>query len=99
MAARRFVVRGVVQGVGFRYALCREALRLGLVGWVRNRHDGTVEALAVGSNHALDALHRWSQRGPAAARVDVVETTLLTAAEEEALDPPAGAEFRQIATA
>lgn len=99
MAARRFVVHGVVQGVGFRHALCREALRLGLAGWVRNRRDGTVEALAVGSNHALDALHRWSQRGPAAARVEAVETTLLTTAEEEAFDPPAGAGFRQIATA
>lgn len=99
MAARRFVVRGVVQGVGFRNALCREALRLGLAGWVRNRRDGTVEALAVGSNHALDALQRWSQCGPAAARVDAVEATTLTTAEEEALDPPAGTEFRQVATA
>ncbi|MDH5209622.1 MAG: acylphosphatase [Burkholderiaceae bacterium] len=99
MAARRFVVRGIVQGVGFRHALCREAVRLGLAGWVRNRRDGTVEALAVGSNHALDALHRWSQRGPAAARVEAVEAVPLTPAEEEAFDPPAGTEFRQVATA
>jgi acylphosphatase len=99
MPARRFVVRGVVQGVGFRHALRHEALRLGLAGWVRNRVDGSVEAVAVGSDHALDALQRWSQRGPVAARVQAVEATALSSAETETLDPPAGPDFNQVATA
>jgi acylphosphatase len=99
MPARRFVVRGVVQGVGFRHALRQEALRLGLAGWVRNRLDGSVEAVALGSDHALDALQRWSQRGPVGARVHVVEATALTADEADALNPPAGPGFSQVATA
>lgn len=67
------MVHGRVQGVGFRDALRREALRLGLRGWVRNRTDGTVEAVLEGLEPALDALTGWARRGPPAARVDRVD--------------------------
>ena len=70
---RRLRIHGVVQGVGFRYSLQREAVRLGLAGWVRNRRDGTVEALACGPAPAVDALVAWAHRGPPSARVDRVE--------------------------
>ena len=69
----RLRIRGLVQGVGYRDALCREATRLGVTGWVRNRANGEVEALAQGSDAALDALQSWARRGPPAARVTQVE--------------------------
>lgn len=69
----RLRVRGQVQGVGFRDAMSREAERLGLTGWVRNRTDGGVEAVAQGSAAALEALTAWARRGPPAARVEHVE--------------------------
>jgi acylphosphatase len=59
----------MVQGVGYRYALQHEAARLGLTGWVRNRRDGSVEAIARGPAELLDALTAWARRGPPAARV------------------------------
>jgi acylphosphatase len=65
-------ITGRVQGVGFREALREEAARLGLTGWVRNRADGSVEALAQGSQEALAALLAWAHRGPPAARVERV---------------------------
>ncbi len=64
---------GRVQGVGFRYSLAREALALGLAGWVRNRRDGSVEAVLQGSAEAVDRLISWSHRGPPSARVDRVD--------------------------
>lgn len=99
MAARRFLIHGVVQGVGFRHATCREARRLGLRGWVRNRADGTVEAVAVGDDLRLDALQRWVQRGPPAASVDTVETTPLADQALASLQPTVGDDFRQVDTA
>jgi acylphosphatase len=78
MPVRRFLIRGIVQGVGFRYAMCQEAERLGVNGWVRNRRDGSVEAVALAEPGALDALQQWAARGPRGARVDAVETTELT---------------------
>ena len=66
-------ISGLVQGVGFRYSLAREARALGLAGWVRNRRDGTVEALLQGSAEAVDKLISWSRRGPPGARVDFVD--------------------------
>ncbi len=69
MACRRLVIRGTVQGVGFRDALQDEARRLALSGWVRNRRDGTVEALACGPEAAVEALIGWCRRGPPLARV------------------------------
>jgi acylphosphatase len=71
--ARRFVVTGRVQGVGFRWFVEKEASDLGLSGWVRNRQDGTVEVLAAGSKEKLDSLYSVLQRGPRAARVDGVQ--------------------------
>jgi len=71
--ARRLRIHGRVQGVGFRYALLEEARRLTLTGWVRNRPDGTVEAVADGPAHGLDALVRWAHQGPPGAAVTRVE--------------------------
>lgn len=65
-------ITGRVQGVGFRESLRAEAERLGVTGWVRNRADGSVEALVQGSDAALEALVAWAQRGPSAARVEGV---------------------------
>ena len=67
------IVRGRVQGVGYRWWAVREAERLGLDGWVRNCRDGSVELLAVGAPPALEALAAACQRGPSAAAVDAVE--------------------------
>ncbi len=81
---RRLRIHGRVQGVGFRRALCREAEALGLAGWVRNRGDGSVEALICGPADAVEALTGWARQGPPAARVDRLE---VSAADEAA---PAG---------
>jgi acylphosphatase len=69
MIARRLVIRGRVQGVGFRYAMVDAATALGVTGWVRNRRDGSVEALVQGEPVAVDAIVAWSRSGPPAARV------------------------------
>ena len=72
MGSRQIRVSGRVQGVGFRYALRDEARRLGLVGWVRNRADGSVEAFVQGDEASVAALLAWARRGPRLARVDHV---------------------------
>src|SRR5215813_5735591 len=71
--ARRFLVRGRVQGVGFRWFVEREAHILGIAGWVRNNADGTVEVLAMGTRDQLSGLRSRLQQGPRASRVDDVE--------------------------
>jgi len=71
--ARRFLVRGRVQGVGFRWFVEREAHLLGIAGWVRNNADGSVEVLAIGSREQLLGLQSRLRQGPRAARVDDVE--------------------------
>lgn len=71
--ARRWYVGGRVQGVGFRYFVQREALALGLCGWVRNLADGRVEALAQGTAASLDALQGALWKGPRWAEVRLVE--------------------------
>ena len=71
--ARRFIVRGRVQGVGFRWFVEREAHILGIAGWVRNNADGSVEVLAVGSRDQLSGLRSRLRQGPRAARVDEVQ--------------------------
>jgi acylphosphatase len=71
--ARRFLVRGRVQGVGFRWFVEREAHILGIAGWVRNNFDGTVEVLVMGTREQLVGMKSRLQEGPRAARVDDVE--------------------------
>lgn len=73
MAAARFVVRGHVQGVGFRWYVWRHAERLGLRGFARNLPDGSVEVVAAGAPSAVAELERALARGPALARVARVE--------------------------
>jgi len=75
--ARRFIVKGTVQGVGFRYFAIRAARKAGVVGTVRNLEDGTVEAIAEGSQDALDEFRRALKRGPDYARVTDVEAAEL----------------------
>jgi acylphosphatase len=73
--ARRFLVRGRVQGVGFRWFVEYEAQILQIAGWVRNNPDGSVEILAQGTREQLAGLHSRLREGPRAARVDEVEVT------------------------
>lgn len=70
---RHYLVSGRVQGVGFRWFVEREARILGLSGWVRNKHDGSVEVLAAGTREQLGALYSKLKEGPRAARVDAVD--------------------------
>src|SRR3954469_10400672 len=70
----QLVIRGRVQGVYFRASAQREARRLGLVGLVRNRPDGSVEIVAEGEESSIRELHGWAQKGPSVARVDRVDT-------------------------
>jgi acylphosphatase len=73
--AKRYLVRGRVQGVGFRWFVEREAHMLGIAGWVRNNHDGSVEVLAQGTRDQLSGLHSRLREGPRAARVDTVDVS------------------------
>jgi acylphosphatase len=80
---RRLAIRGHVQGVWFRESMRLEAERLGVAGWVCNRFDGTVEAVVQGPVEAVEAIIRWTRRGPRDARVESVE---IAAAEGEFSD-------------
>jgi len=73
MIRRRLVVRGLVQGVFFRDSVLRHATSLRVRGWVRNTHDGAVEAVFEGEPDAVARLVEFCQRGPRGARVDDVE--------------------------
>jgi acylphosphatase len=74
MLRRRVVVHGGVQGIGFRYSARREADRLGVAGWIRNRSDGAVEAEVEGDAGAVQAMLDWLAAGPPGARVEGTET-------------------------
>lgn len=77
--ARRLLIHGRVQGVWYRAGAQAEATRLGLAGWVRNRADGSVEALAIGTLARVEAFVTWAHRGPPKAqvlRVDVVDAEM-----------------------
>ena len=69
----QLIVRGRVTGVYFRASAQREAKRLGLTGWVKNRPDGCVELLAEGDEETVRELMSWAHHGPSAARVDGVD--------------------------
>lgn len=70
---RHLRITGVVQGVGYRASFEAQARQLGLAGWVRNRRDGSVEAVVSGPDDSIEAIVNWAQVGPAMARVDQVE--------------------------
>ena len=74
LVARRYVVTGRVQGVGFRWYTHDVAAREGIHGWVRNLADGSVEVVAEGDRESVDRLETSIRRGPAQARVADVET-------------------------
>jgi acylphosphatase len=65
-------IAGLVQGVGYRAAFARRAQALKLYGWVRNRTDGSVEAVVHGPDNILDEMIDWAHHGPAGARVTTV---------------------------
>lgn len=69
---RRLEILGRVQGVAYRASAAGEAKRLGLIGWVRNRRDGSVEALVAGPTRQVEAFIAWARRGPPAAAVSSV---------------------------
>ncbi len=75
MANKRvqLIVRGRVTGVYFRASAQREARRLGVTGWVKNRNDGSVELLAEGDEDSIKEILSWAHHGPSAARVDGVD--------------------------
>ena len=75
------LIRGFVQGVGFRAGMTFEARRLGARGWVRNRRSGAVEAAFDGTAVARAALAEWAQRGPDGSRVTEVEVRPASATE------------------
>ena len=89
MSTKKYRVMGRVQGVGFRYFVWREAEELGVDGWVRNRADGTVEALARGTIEELDRLKARLEEGPRWSRVMSVSV-----ADEPDEDVPQGFEIR-----
>ena len=75
MANKRvqLMIRGRVTGVFFRAAAQREAKRLGVTGWVKNRNDASIEMLAEGEEDAIKEIVSWAQHGPSAARVENVD--------------------------
>ena len=72
MIKKRFRIYGHIQGVGFRYFTWQYALKIGVMGFVRNLADGSVEVIAVGSESQIEALDAWLQEGPRTAIVDDV---------------------------
>jgi acylphosphatase len=73
VSRRRWIARGRVQGVGFRWFVWREAERLGLGGFARNLRDGSVEVVSQGPDAALDQFEQALRLGPSGARVDSLE--------------------------
>jgi len=82
--ARRLMIRGRVQGVGYRANAQFEAEKLGLRGWVRNRRDGSVEALVAGPEAVVEQFIGWAHRGPASAHVMAIEVTVSDVPKVEA---------------
>lgn len=88
MSAKRLIISGRVQGVGFRQWMAARAEALGVSGWVRNRRDGTVEALVDGDTPAVEQLLRECRQGPRLA--DVASIT------EELADPATQPGFHRL---
>ncbi len=91
MNSKRLVICGRVQGVGYREWMVATARGLGLSGWVRNRLDGSVEALVAGDIAAVEEMMRLCRRGPRMAEVVSIE--------EDLADPPEHFGFRQVPSA
>jgi acylphosphatase len=72
MPARRLRIHGMVQGVGYRESMRREAEKLEVSGWVRNRRDGSVEAMVCGTDDAIAAIIAWARTGPRFSKVERV---------------------------
>jgi acylphosphatase len=83
----RYLIKGRVQGVGFRWFVHREAAELNLRGWVRNTEDGHVEVLAAGDEKDLAELTKAMHQGSRGSRVDAVQVHLLAESEAEGLGP------------
>ncbi len=79
--ARRFIVKGRVQRVGFRFFVDDTAHREGVCGYVRNQHDGSVEIVAEGDADAMQRFEMAVRRGPAGARVDDIDTLEIAPAD------------------
>jgi acylphosphatase len=88
----RLIIRGRVHGVGFRAFVADEARRRGVAGWVRNRRDGTVEAVVAGTTAAVEEVVEACRKGPRSAWVSGVEI------EEPAANPPSGTGFSVLPT-
>jgi len=91
--AKHLFIRGRVQGVGFRESMRQKAQAIGIVGWVRNCRDGSVEALIGGDSAGVQRMIAWAHRGPPAAQVERVEVSEADLAEIRAC-----AEFRRAGT-
>ncbi|HQT88429.1 MAG TPA: acylphosphatase [Acidiphilium sp.] len=91
MISKSLIIAGHVQGVGFRDWIIRRARRQGIVGWVRNRRDGTLEALIAGEADAVEELLRACRRGPPGAEVQSIT--------EHFADPPTEPGFTKRPTA
>ena len=94
MMTRHLQIEGQVQGIGYRAAMRAEAERLGVTGWVRNRADGSVEAVVQGQANPIERLIAWARLGPAAARVSSVHVAIARAEHEQRF-----ARFEQLPTA
>ncbi len=82
MSTKRLRIGGLVQGVGYRDWMVRQANQLGVTGWVRNRGDGTVEAHVDGDTAAVEELLRACRRGPPGASVSLIHEDLVDPEEE-----------------
>ena len=71
----RFFVKGLVQGVGFRWATREQALQRGLCGWVQNCSDGSVEIVAKGAEKSLSSFKTWLWQGPSGSKVSEIQVT------------------------
>ncbi|MBU0752519.1 MAG: acylphosphatase [Gammaproteobacteria bacterium] len=73
---RHLVITGLVQGVWYRGSMVAKAQELGVTGWVRNRRDGSVEAMVSGTAEQVAAMMNWARHGPPGAHVDLLEVEL-----------------------